>query len=92
MPAKRSREWRRLAAQCLAVAKQTDDVQVRTTLVEMAQRWFELAQRAEQESRNLRVLQAAIGQELRTLYAVPHHLPHKVLAVLIQLSGESCAR
>jgi hypothetical protein len=43
MPRKRSRERRRLAARYLALANQTVDPKVRLFLIEMAQRWFDLA-------------------------------------------------
>src|SRR5580692_10751732 len=65
----RSRERRRMAAQCLAMARQASDSGVRASLVEMAQKWLDLAERSEHDEWNealrLRALEAAIGQELR---------------------------
>ena len=60
----RSRELRRMAAECLAAAKQTFDAGVRASLVEIAQRYLDLAERCEYDGRNealrLRALEAAI--------------------------------
>jgi hypothetical protein len=69
MSGDRSRERRRLAAECLELAKRTSDVRARASLVEMAQRWLELAELCEHDAWNhtlrLRALQAAIGKELQ---------------------------
>ena len=90
MPGDRSRERRRLAAQCLAVAKQTADLQVRAFLLEMAQKWIDLAELCEHDGWNealrLRALQAAIGKELRAQYELPRELPHRILTLLMQLN------
>jgi hypothetical protein len=60
----RSRELRRMAAECLAAAKQTFDAGVRASLVELAQKYLGLAERSEHEGWNealrLRALEAAI--------------------------------
>jgi hypothetical protein len=57
-----------MAAECLAVAKQTFDSGVRASLVEMAQKWLYLAELCEHNGYNealrLRALEAAIGEEL----------------------------
>ena len=91
MSGDRSRERRQLAAECLAAAKKTSDVQVRASLVEMAQKWLDLAERCEHDAWNtnlrLRALQAAIGEELRAQY----ELPHQLLTLLIQLNGQNDA-
>jgi hypothetical protein len=70
MPVDRSRERRRLAAECLAAAKTASDYQARAVLVEMAQKWLEAAELSEHdeawnESLRRRALEAAIGQELQ---------------------------
>jgi hypothetical protein len=81
-----------MAAECLAVAKQTCDLRVRASLLEMAQRWLELAELSEHDGRNealrLRALEAAIGQELRAFYKLPQELPHRLLTLLMQLDTE----
>jgi hypothetical protein len=88
----RSRERRRLAAECLTIARQTTDVVVRTSLVEMAQRWLELAERSEYHGWNdalcVRALETAIGEELRARFELPHSLPHRLLALLMQLNAQ----
>ena len=92
MSSDRSRARRQLAAECLAAAKKTSDVQVRASLVEMAQKWLDLAERCEHDAWNtnlrLRALQAAIGEELRAQYELPQELPHQLLTLLMQLNAE----
>jgi hypothetical protein len=81
-----------MAAECLAAAKQTFDAGVRASLVEMAQKWLDFAERSEYDGRNealrLRALGAAIGQDLRDLYAPPEHMPHRLLTLLMQLDAQ----
>src|SRR5580704_2160933 len=48
----RSRERRRMAAQCLAMARQASDSGVRASLVEMTQKWLDLAERSEHDEWN----------------------------------------
>jgi hypothetical protein len=88
----RSRERRRLAAECLAIAKQTSDFQTRASLLEMAQKWLESAELSEHdgwnESLRLRALEATIGQELQAFYELPQQLPHGLLTLLMQLNTE----
>jgi hypothetical protein len=58
----------------------------------MAQNWIDLAELSEHDPWNealrLRVVQAAIGREVRNLYDVSGELPHHVLTILMQLNGE----
>jgi hypothetical protein len=93
MSGDRSRERRRMAAECLAIAKQTSDFRVRASLIEMAQKWLDLAERSEHDGWNealrLRALEAAIGQELRAVYELPQRLPHRLLTLLIQLNAQT---
>ena len=93
MSGDRSRERRRMAAQCLAMARQASDSGVRASLVEMAQKWLDLAERSEHDEWNealrLRALEAAIGQELRALYKLPYDLPHRLFTLLMQLNARS---
>jgi hypothetical protein len=80
-----------MAAECLAVARQTSGV--RASFVEMAQKWLYLAEHAEHDGWNealrLRALEAAIGQEPRTLYELPYKLPHRLLTLLMQLNAQA---
>jgi hypothetical protein len=82
-----------MAAEYLAAARQTFDAGVRASLVEMAQRWLDLAERSEhsgwKEPLQLRAFVAAIGQELRTIYKLPENIPHRLLALLMQLDAQS---
>jgi hypothetical protein len=95
MSGDRSRERRRLAAECLAVAKQTSDVGVRASLLEIAQKWLDLAELCEHDAWNeklrLRAVQAAIGKELRVHYELPQQLSHQLLALLMQLNEQENA-
>jgi len=66
MASDRSREARRLASECLALARQTSDPLARTSRLDMAQKWIDLAELSEHDPWNdalrRRVIQAAIGQ------------------------------
>jgi hypothetical protein len=90
MAGDRSRELRRLAAECLILARQTSDLGVRASLLEMAQKRIDLAELSEHEAWNevlrLRSLQAAIGEKLRVQYELPRELPHCMLTLLMQLN------
>jgi hypothetical protein len=92
MPGDRSREHRRFAGLCLAMARQTSDTQIREYLVDMAQRWLDLDELAEHDPQNhylqRRAIQAAIGEGLKSLYGLPHSLPPHFLALLAQLNAE----
>jgi hypothetical protein len=91
MASDRSRERRRLAAECLAGAKQAADPRVRASLLEMAQKWLDRAELCEHDGWNqalrLRALQAAIGEDLRVHYRLPQDMPHWIFAFLMQLNG-----
>ena len=47
-------EYRRLAAECLQIANNMSLNAERARLMEMAQKWLELAQKAEAEGENVR--------------------------------------
>ena len=95
MAGDRSRERRRLAAECLTLARQTSDLHVRTSLLEMAQQRLDLAELSEHDAWNealrLRALQEAIGEKLRVQYKLPRELPHWILTLLIQLDRQGNA-
>ena len=50
MSSDRSRARRQLTAECLAEAKRTSDSRGRASLLEMAQKWLDLAERSEHEA------------------------------------------
>jgi len=73
------------------LARQNSDSGVRASLLEMAQKWLDVAERYEHDRWNetlrLRALQAAIGQELRAQYELPQDLTHRILTLLMQLNA-----
>jgi hypothetical protein len=90
-----SGRYRRLAAECLALARQASDPHARASLVIMSQRWLEQAERAERHASTLShasamssrgcVIQNAIAEQLRTLYQPSRCMPPHILALLAQL-------
>jgi hypothetical protein len=54
----RSHELRRFAAECLALAQRTPDANARASLLDMAQKWLELAS----EQSGDRVLRDVVGE------------------------------
>jgi hypothetical protein len=86
---------RRLASECLALARQTSDPLVRISRLDMAQKWIDLAELSEHDPWNsafrLRAVQAAIGQNLRDLYNASPDIPHHMLTILMQLNADQPA-
>jgi hypothetical protein len=86
----RSRERRRLAAECLALAKDTSDTDVRAFLLAMAQKWLDMAEQDEHDNWDkvirLRAIQTEIGRALRANYGLPWEVPHRILTLLMQLN------
>jgi hypothetical protein len=74
------------------VAHGTSDIKERASLVKIALRWLDLAERAEQrewgESLRRHAL-AAMGGELRKLYPLSDHLPLRLLSLLAQLQQKN---
>src|SRR5258708_4957997 len=92
MSGDRSRARRRLAAECLAMAKQASDANNRAFLVEMAWKWLDLAELDEwdnwQKALRLRAIQTEIGEGLRSSYEIPKELPDQLLTLLMQLNAQ----
>jgi hypothetical protein len=94
MSADRSRERRHLAAEFMATAKLISDSNIRTSIVALAQKWLDLAERGSGEpessgrAERLRAVQASIGQELRAEYELPPELSHRMLTLLMQLNDQ----
>jgi hypothetical protein len=91
MLSERSRERRRLAAECFALAQEAPDSNLRAHLLEMAQKWLELAELArpqdEKDAICLRAIQKKIGKQLRVHYGLPRELTHRILCLLMQLDA-----
>jgi hypothetical protein len=88
----RSKEYRHLATQWLAVAHGTSDIKERASLVKIALRWLDLAERAERCERSgslRRHALAAMGGELRKLYPLSDHLPVRLVSLLAQLQQKN---
>jgi hypothetical protein len=84
-----SQGYRRLATQWLAVAHGTFDIKERASLVKIALRGLDLAERAERNARNdslRRHAATAIGDELKKLYPSSDHLPLRLRLLLAQLN------
>ena len=95
MPDDRGRARRKLAAQCLAIARQTADLKLRASLLTMAQRWLSLAN-AEFNPGEPDLwdrtfyhfeIQAKIGRELQSYFEVPYQLPLQLSALLMQFDA-----
>jgi hypothetical protein len=90
----RSRERRHLAAEFFATARLITDSNIRSSIVALAQKWLDLADResgqpeALDRAACLRDLQTKIGQELRAQYNLQHDLPHRMLTLLMQLDDQ----
>jgi hypothetical protein len=95
MSSDQSGERRRLAAACLALARQSSDLKTRVFLLDMAQKWLDLAELSEHDGWNealrVRALQAGIGEELRTHYKLQQELPHWIFTFLMQLKAQTDA-
>ena len=93
MPGDRSQEYRRLAVECLVLARESSNSKVGASLVSMAQNWLDLAElteyNADSRSPRRRAIAAAIGAELKIVYGLPRSLPPHFLALLIQLNTEN---
>jgi hypothetical protein len=91
MWADRSREQRRLAIEFMATARSITDSNIRASILALAQKWLDLAQRgsvqpeALDRAACLRDIQTKIGQQLRANYDLPQKLLDQMLALLMQL-------
>jgi hypothetical protein len=88
MVSDRAGTYRRLAAECLTLARQTSDETVRTSLLTMAQTLLDLAE-LRQRSAEHHIVRTAIGRELKTLYQLSNCLPPHLLALLTQLKDHT---
>jgi hypothetical protein len=79
------------ASKCLALAKQASDASVRAVLVEMAWKWFDLAELDEWDNWakawRVRAIQTNIGRELRVHFDLPQEMPPPILARLMQIDA-----
>jgi hypothetical protein len=85
MVSDRPGKYRRLAAECLTLARQTFDETARASLLAMAQTLLDLAE-FHQRSAQYHVVRTAIGKELKSLYRLSDCLPPHLLALLAQLN------
>jgi hypothetical protein len=94
MSADSSRERRRLAAEFMATARLITDSKIRASILALAQKWLDLADRglSQQEALDraacLRDIRTKIGQELLATYDLPQELPHRMLMLLMQLNDQ----
>ena len=94
MPDELPRKIRELAAECLAVAQHITDINIRASLLGMAQRWLERAElRTHQtDEADFQAIQMEIGKELRLLYDLPEEIPYRILVLLMQLNEQQDGR
>jgi hypothetical protein len=92
--ADRVREQRRLAAEFMATAKLITDSKIRASILALARKWLDLAERgsSQQEALDraacLRDIQTTIGQELRATYDLPQEISHRMGTLLVQLNDQ----
>jgi hypothetical protein len=71
------------------MAKQASDASVRAVLVEMAWKWFDLAELDEWDNWakawRVRAIQTNIGRELRVHFDLPQEMPPPILTRLMQI-------
>jgi hypothetical protein len=74
------------------MAKRASDANGRAFLVETAWKWLDLAERDEwdnwEKALRLRAIQTQIGRELRAQFDLPQEMPHRILALLMQLNAQ----
>ena len=91
MSVDRSLERRQRVCECLAMAKQASDVNIRALLVEMAWKWFDLAELDEwnnwEKAWRVCAIRTKIGRELRGHFEVPQEMPPPILALLAQIDA-----
>jgi hypothetical protein len=96
MPDDWAQSYRRSAAKRLAQARQASDLQMRASLMLMAQRWLEQAKLIEQSALEQplrhRAIQCGIGSRLKGLYQPLHCLPPDFIALLSQLDRRDDGR
>src|SRR4029077_17653724 len=96
MSVDRSLERRQHASECLAMAKQASDANIRALLVEMAWKWFDLAELDEwnnwEKAWRVCAIRTKIGRELRAQFNLPQEMPHRIRALLVQIDAPQDAQ
>jgi hypothetical protein len=91
MSVDRSRERRQRVCECLAMAKQASDANIRGLLVEMAWKWFDLAELDEwnnwEKAWRVCAIRTKIGRELRGQFELPQEMPPPILALLAEIDA-----
>jgi hypothetical protein len=85
---------RRLASECLALARQTPDPLVRISRLDMAQKWIDLAELSEHTrgtAPSACELFKRRSGKLRDLYNASPDVPHHMLTILMQLNADQPA-
>ena len=77
------------------MARQYADAESRSHLIDIAQRWLELAEHAERDLAKhylrCRSIEAVIGEELRRLYEPAPYMPPQLSTLLSRLDGREYA-
>ena len=85
----RSQQWGRLGAEWLALAQRTSEPKARASLLAVSRGCLDLAEFSERDAQLLRrrAIQADIGRGLRDFYPLPSDVPHRPLALLVQMNA-----
>ena len=91
MSVDRSLERRQHASECLAMGKQASDANIRALLVEMAWKWFDLAELDEwnnwEKAWRVCAIRTKIGRELRGHFELHQEMPLPILALLAEIDA-----
>jgi hypothetical protein len=89
--ADQSQQWGRLGSEWLGLAQRTADPKARASLLAVAHRCLELAEVPERNAQSSRrcAIEAGIGPGLRDFCSLPSDVPHRLLALLIQMNAEN---
>src|SRR5580704_17115322 len=95
MPDDRLDKRREIAAERLTMAQQISDLDLRASFVAMAQKWLDRAHDepgsdlpdARNSAFSHYVIQTNIGRELRGQFELSQEMPHRILALLMQINN-----
>jgi hypothetical protein len=87
--ADQSQQWGRLGSEWLGLAQRTADPKARASLLAVSHRCLELAELSERNALRRCAIEVGIGRRLRDFYSLPGDVPHRLLALLVQMNAEN---